>query len=111
VTRSGPRALNNRGLVYKDLGATSRADADFVSAARLVSELGQELAAAYAGHNRAVAAFASGDLPAALAFLDAATVSFRQLNVPTTPLRVDRCAVLLAAGLVGRAGRSGLRGA
>jgi tetratricopeptide (TPR) repeat protein len=93
------RALLNRGLVYKDLGSTSRADADFVCAARLYSELGQELEAAYAGHNRAGAAFASGDLPAALAFLDAATASFRRLNVPTTPLRVDRCAVLLAAGL------------
>jgi hypothetical protein len=94
------RALNNRGLVYLDMGSTSRADADFASSGRLVSELGQELAAAYAGHNRAVAAFASGDLPAALAFLDAATVSFRRLNVPTAPLRFDRCAVLLAAGLV-----------
>jgi len=97
------RALVNRGLVYKDLGSTSRADADFVAAAQLFSEIGQELEAAYVVHNRAVAAFASGDLPAALAFLDAATVSFRQLNVPTTPLRVDRCAVLLAAGLVGDA--------
>ena len=97
------RALVNRGLVYKDLGSTSRADADFVAAAQLFSEVGQELEAAYVVHNRAVAAFASGDLPAALAFLDAATVSFRQLNVPTTPLRVDRCAVLLAAGLAGDA--------
>src|SRR5208282_3283530 len=35
------RALNNRGLVYWGLGSTSRADADFVAAARLYSELGQ----------------------------------------------------------------------
>ena len=93
------RALNNRGLVYLYLGSTSRADADFVSAARLYSEVGQELEAAYALNNRALAAFASGDLPAALAFLDTATASFRRLKVPTTPLRIDRCAVLLAAGL------------
>ena len=93
------RALNNRGLVYLGLGSTSRADADFVSAARLFSEVGQELEAIYAVHNRALVAFASGDLPAALAFLDAATPGFRRLKVPTTALRIDRCAVLLAAGL------------
>jgi tetratricopeptide (TPR) repeat protein len=93
------RALSNRGLVYLYLGSTSRADADFVSAARLFSEIGQELEASYAVHNRALVAFASGDLPAALAFLDAATASFRRLKVPITPLRIDRLAVLLAAGL------------
>ena len=93
------RTLNNRGLVYLALGSTSRADADFVSAARLFSEIGQELEAIYGVHNRAVAAFASGDLPAALAFLDAATPSYRRLRMPTTSLDIDRCAVLLAAGL------------
>ena len=94
------RALNNRGLVYKDLGLTSRADADFVSAARLFSELDQELAATYAIGNRALAAFESGDLPAALAFLDVAAADFGRLKVPNMSSRVDRCAVLLAAGLV-----------
>ncbi len=93
------RALNNRGLVYWGLGSTSRADADFVSAARLFSEIGQELEAIHPVANRALVAFASGDLPAALAFLDAATVSFRRLKVPTTQLHIDRCSVLLAAGL------------
>ncbi len=93
------RAVNNRGLVYLYLGSTSRADADFVSAARLFSEVGQELEASYAVHNRALVAFASGDLPAALAFLDEATLSFRRLKVPTIVLRIDRLDVLLAAGL------------
>ena len=94
------RALNNRGLVYLDLGSTSRADADFVSAARLFSDIGQELSAIYAVHNRAVAAFASGDLPAALTFLDATIPGYRLLKVPTTQLRIDRLDVLMAAGLV-----------
>jgi tetratricopeptide (TPR) repeat protein len=94
------RALNNRGLVYQDLGSTARADADFVAAAALFSGMGQELAATYAVGNRALAAFVSGDLPAALAFLDAANSSFRRLKVPNMPARVDRCAVLLAAGLI-----------
>jgi tetratricopeptide (TPR) repeat protein/CHAT domain-containing protein len=94
------RALSNRGLVYLDLGSTSRADADFVSAAHLFSDIGQELEAIYAVHNRAVAAFASGDLPAALAFLDATVPGYRLLKVPTTQLRIDRLDVLMAAGLV-----------
>ena len=93
------RALTNRGLVYLGLGSTSRADGDFVSAARLFSRLGQELEATYPDGNRALVAFASGDLPAALAILDAVTLSFKRLNVPITSLRIDRCAVLLAAGL------------
>ena len=97
------RALNNRGLVYLALGSTSRADADFVSAERLFREIGQELEASFTVVNRALAAFASGDLPAALAFLDAATPSYQRLKVPTTPVRIERLAVLLAAGLVGDA--------
>ncbi len=44
-------------------------------------------------------AFASGDLPVALTYLDTATLSYRLLRVPTISLRIDRCAVLLAAGL------------
>jgi tetratricopeptide (TPR) repeat protein len=93
------RALNNRGLVHLGLGATSRADADFVSAAFLYSEMGQELEAIHPVANRALVAFASGDLPAALAFLDAVTPSFRRLKMPTIELRIERCSVLLAAGL------------
>jgi tetratricopeptide (TPR) repeat protein len=97
------RALNNRGLVHLGLGATSRADADFVSAAFLYSEMGQELEAIHPVANRALVAFASGDLPAALAFLDTVTPSFRRLKMPTTELRIERCSVLLAAGLAGDA--------
>ncbi len=97
------RALNNRAMTYLGLGLTSRADADFVSAARLFSELGQELESIWLLGNRALPAFASGELPAALAFLDTAAASCRRLEVPATSLRIDRCAVLLAAGLAGDA--------
>ena len=97
------RALNNRAGIYLRLGSTSRADADYVSAIRLYSTTGQELEALAPMLNRALVAFASGDLPAALARLDAATLSYQRLKVPAMPLRVDRCAVLLAAGLVGDA--------
>jgi tetratricopeptide (TPR) repeat protein len=97
------RALNVRASVYLRLGATSRAEADYVSAIRLYSTIGQELEALAPMLNRALTAYASGDLPAALAYLDAATVSYQRLEVPTIPLRVKRCTVLLAAGLAGDA--------
>ena len=61
------RALNTRASIYLKLGSTSRADADYVSAARLYSTIGQELEALDPVANRAWTAFASGDLPAALA--------------------------------------------
>jgi tetratricopeptide (TPR) repeat protein len=97
------RALNTRANAHLLLGSTSRADADFVSAAQLFSEIGQELEAIYPVANRALVAFASGDLPAALAYLDAATPSYQGLKGPITDLRLNRCAVLLAAGLAGDA--------
>ncbi|HLK75858.1 MAG TPA: CHAT domain-containing protein [Streptosporangiaceae bacterium] len=97
------RALNTRASIYLNLGATSRADADYVSAARLYSTIGQELEALDPVGNRAWTAFASGDLPAALARTDAATLSFQRVKVPAIWLRSQRCAVLLAAGLVGDA--------
>ena len=97
------RALNTRASIYLRMGSTSRADADYVSAIRLYSTTGQELEALSPMLNRALVAFASGDLPAALARLDAATLSYQRLKVPAMPLRVDRCAVLLAAGLAGDA--------
>ena len=93
------RAINARAMAYTALGATSRADADFVAAGRLFSEVGQELEALYAVGNRALPAFASGDLPAALSYLNAVIPSYRRLKVPTIHLRIDRCAILLAAGL------------
>ena len=93
------RALNTRANAYLRLGMPGRADADFVSAGRLYAEMGQELEALYPVVNRALVAFAAGDLPAALAYFDAALPSYRRLNVPTTTLRIERCAVLLAAGL------------
>ncbi len=97
------RALNLRASAYLRLGSTSRADADYLSAIRLYSTIGQELEALAPMLNRALTAYASGDLPAALAYLDAATLSYQRLKVPTITLRILRCTVLLAAGLAGDA--------
>ena len=97
------RTLNARGLVYLATGSRDRADADFLAAGRLYAETSQELESIYTVENRALSAFTSGDLPAALALLDKAAARYRPLNVPAPSLRIDRCAVLLAAGLVGDA--------
>jgi tetratricopeptide (TPR) repeat protein len=97
------RALNARAAVYLAVGSTRRADADFASAGHLSTEAGQELEAMYAVENRGVAAFYSGDLPTALFHLDMAASGYRRLNVSIPSLPIDRCAVLLAAGLAGDA--------
>jgi hypothetical protein len=48
-------------------------------------------------------AFRSGDLPTALSCLDEAGRRYRDLAVPMPDIAIDRCAVLLAAGLPGDA--------
>jgi tetratricopeptide (TPR) repeat protein len=95
------RALNARGMVYVSMGQPVRADADFRAAGRYFAETSQVLDAIYAVHNRALAAFALGDLPEAISYLDEAAARYRPLGVPTPALSIDRCIVLLAAGLVG----------
>ncbi len=98
------RALGARGNVYMTMGQTARADADFVAAERSYARTGQVLEAIYPLQNRAEAATAAGDLPAALAYLDEAAARFRPLGVEVLPdLWIDRCAVLLAAGLAAEA--------
>jgi tetratricopeptide (TPR) repeat protein len=93
------RARNARGLIYVDLGSPGLADADFVVAERLSDETGQDLQSVHAVLSRGLSAFAQGDLPAALAFQDQAAARYKSLNVPTPALSIDRCLVLLAAGL------------
>jgi len=97
------RALTARGLVYVALGSPARADDDFVAAGRLYASTSQQLESVHTVLNRAMAAFTRGDLPAALSFLDTAADGYRPLNWATPALSLDRCAVLLAAGLAGDA--------
>ncbi len=93
------RALTTRALVHLALGFTKRADADFAAAELLFAATSQELETVYTVHNRALVAFRSGDLPAALSFLDEAARRYESLAVPQPDLSIDRCATLLAAGL------------
>jgi tetratricopeptide (TPR) repeat protein len=93
------RALTARALVYLSQGDTRRAERDLGVAERLFARTNQELELAYLIHNRAIVAFRSGDLPTALRFLDQAAQRYATLDVPPPDLSIDRCAVLLAAGL------------
>ena len=93
------RALHTRALVHLAVGSARRADADFAASGRSFEEAGQELEATYAVLNRAAVAFSAGDLPAALSLLDETERRVRPLGVPVTAVSIDRCAVLLAAGL------------
>lgn len=97
------RALSWRGLAHLALGFTERADADFLTAERLFAATSQELELAYTTHNRGLIAFRSGDLPLALSYLDQAARRYESLQAPMPELVIDRCAVLLAAGLPGDA--------
>ncbi|HKD87723.1 MAG TPA: CHAT domain-containing tetratricopeptide repeat protein [Streptosporangiaceae bacterium] len=93
------RALSGRGVVYLSLGSPARADQDFIVAGRLLDQSGQGVEVAHTVLNRGSAAFLSGDLPAALAFLDDAAARYQPFGVPAPDLSRDRCGVLLAAGL------------
>ncbi len=93
------RALNARGLAELSLGLPGRADADFVAAGLLFAEVGQDLESVYEVHNRGLVAFTLGDLPTALSHFDEAAARYRELGVPIADLSIDRCLVLLAAGL------------
>jgi tetratricopeptide (TPR) repeat protein len=97
------RALNARGVVYIAMGLRARAEADLSAAEREFAETSQELESIHPVHNRGLAAFLAGDLPAALSCFDEASARYRRLGVSVPDLSIDRCAVLLAAGLVGDA--------
>jgi tetratricopeptide (TPR) repeat protein len=93
------RALTLRGLIQLARGATDQADRDFDAAQQLFTTTGQEHDSAVAVHNRGLAAFRAGDLPVALAHLDEAGRRYLALDTPMPELSIDRCGVLLAAGL------------
>ncbi|GIH93207.1 CHAT domain-containing protein [Planobispora siamensis] len=97
------RALTLRGTVHLAVGAVERAETDLLAAELLWSGTGQEHDKADAVENRGLAAFRSGDLPAALRHFDEAARRYELLGTPMIMLTIRRCAVLLAAGLAGEA--------
>src|SRR6266700_347032 len=97
------RARPARALVHLARGAARRAEQDLARADHLYATTSQAVEVAFTWHNRGIVAYRSGDLPAALACLDEAGRRYRQLAVPLLELAIDRCGVLLAAGLSGDA--------
>ncbi|MBK3626580.1 CHAT domain-containing protein, partial [Streptomyces sp. MBT49] len=93
------RALTLRATVHLALGAVDRAEADFTAAETLWDTTGQEHDKADAVESRGLAAFRSGDVPAALRLLDEAEERYAKLGTPTFMLDIRRCEVLMAAGL------------
>src|SRR6516164_1125635 len=97
------RALTTRALVHLACGSAHRAELDLGRADHLFAATSQAVEVAFTWHNRALVAFRSGDLPTALSCLDEADRRYRDLAVPMPDIAIDRCAVLLAAGLPGDA--------
>ena len=93
------RARSHRGLILLEMGQTRRADADFVRAEQQYRLAGQEWEYATARHNRGLVAAASGHVAEALEFLAEAGRRYDLLGTPMLDVPIDRCAVLLAAGL------------
>ena len=93
------RALGHRAKANLALGSLARADEDYARSEELFARTGQRLEYASALHDRATAAFARGDLPAALTLLDDAQQVVDELDVFEPELDVTRVQVLLAAEL------------
>lgn len=97
------RSLTLRAFVFLGLGLPRRAAADFASAEELYGTSEQELEYAKARHNRSLVALSRGDLPEALTYLDEAGNLYDALGETLPELAIDRCLVLLAAGLADEA--------
>lgn len=95
------RAISHRGLIYIALGEHARAERDMEKAHVLFGELGQRLEAAFALHNRGLVAYARNDIPSALRALAAVSDEYDEVTFVSTDLAIDRCTVLLTAGLPG----------
>ncbi len=93
------RSRTHRGLVMLAMGQTRRADAEFVAAEHQYELAGQEWECATARHNRGLVAAASGRVPEALQHLADASQRYKELGTPMPDVAIDRCAVLLSAGM------------
>ncbi|WP_405743091.1 CHAT domain-containing tetratricopeptide repeat protein [Streptomyces sp. NBC_00028] len=93
------RALTLRATVHLAVGAVERAEADFAAAETLFDTTGQEHDKADGVESRGLAAFRSGDVPAALRLFDEAGERYAKLGTPSFMLYIRRCEVLMAAGL------------
>ncbi len=99
------RALNNRAIAHLDLGAPHRAEHDTARSRELYARTDQGLEAASATHNLGFVAYRTGALPEALERLAEADELYALAGDAAPSLAMDRCVVLLAAGLYDEAYR------
>jgi hypothetical protein len=97
------RLRNNRAVLYAYRGSSRLAKADIARAERIFAELELPRALAGARWNLGFIEARRGDIPAALASLDAAGEAYRRAGMPVGLLLVDQSDVLLAAGLTAEA--------
>jgi CHAT domain-containing protein len=100
------RLRNNRAILHAYQGHSQRAKADITAAEQLYEALRLPRAQAGARWNLGVIEGKRGDIPAALAALDGAAEAYRKASLPMAPLLLDRCEVLLSAGLAEEALRT-----
>ncbi|MEU4292633.1 CHAT domain-containing protein [Kribbella sp. NPDC026596] len=93
------RALTHRAMVLLAMGAIDRADEDYARSEELFAKCGQQVEYADTRQARGAAAFARGDLPTALLYLDDAQRVVDELGVLEPDFFANKCLVLLAAGL------------
>ncbi|MET9273674.1 CHAT domain-containing protein [Kribbella sp. NPDC003557] len=93
------RALTHRAMVLLAMGAIERADQDYALSEELFAKCGQQAEYADTRQARGAAAFARGDLPTALLYLDDAQQVDEELGILEPDLYANKCLVLLAAGL------------
>jgi tetratricopeptide (TPR) repeat protein len=96
-------ALVNRGVVHIYRWSLAAAQSDLLRAEELSLALGYELTLAITRHNLGYVLAQRGDVPGALASYDAAEAAYRTHRLPPPTLWIDRCELLLAAGLPGEA--------
>ncbi|MGH7513372.1 MAG: tetratricopeptide repeat protein, partial [Gemmatimonadales bacterium] len=93
------RVLSIRGTVRLAMGEAAAADRDFAEAESLCAATGQRVDMAMAVENRGLAAYRSGDVPAALSHFDEAARLYAELDTPMYVLHIERSGLLLMAGL------------
>ncbi|GAA1653981.1 CHAT domain-containing protein [Actinoplanes couchii] len=93
------RVRNNRGVLYAYRGNPGPAETDLRRAEELYAALGQDLAVADVRWNRGFAAGRDGRVVTALTHLAAAEDHYVKNHLSPAMIMMDRCDVLLSAGL------------
>lgn len=91
--------LANRGVLHAYRGSLAAAEADLLQAERGGRELGQDFTCAITRHNLGYVYAQRGEVPAALRAFDEAEAAYGSHVSAPMELWVDRCELLLAAGL------------